>query len=235
MSKENDSRFQVWYDSELEWTSSLRRRKLLLFLKCVGITVLIALLVGLAGYFLDASSDSDTGLIVVVAVIFSVALIVPILFFSMLPGFLKGSYARKIRRAMKRQGFDELQQEQFAKEQLAARDNPACAVSFAMEGNLPARFTLSERYACLTGGMNYGPQIVQTGGTEKVLVTVHSINVPAMTRILGFILKARTKYTTYVIQFIGQGKEQGGIVLNDRPSCDRVLEVLRRRFPIAAG
>ena len=69
----------------------------------------------------------------------------------------------------------------------------------------------------------------------EVYVTVHSMNVPAMTSILGFIVRAGTKYTTYVIQFIGQGKEQGGIVLNDRPSCDRVLEVLRQRFPIAAG
>lgn len=235
MPKENDSGFQAWYDSELEWTRGLRRRKLLLFLKCVGITVLIALLVGLVGYFLDANSDSDTGMIIAAAVIVSVVLIVPILFFSMLPGFLKGGYARKIRRAIKRQGFGELQQEQFAKEQLAARDDPACSVSFVTEGNLPTRFTLSERYACLTGGMNYGPQIVQTGGTEKVLVTVHSISVPAMTRILGFIVRANTKYTTYMMQFIGQGKEQGGIALNDRPSCDRVLEVLRRRFRVAAG
>lgn len=235
MQKENNSKFQVWYDSELEWTRSLRRRKLLLFLKCVGITVVIALLVGLVGYFMDANSNSDTGMIVAAAVIVSAVLIVPILFFSMLPGFLKGSYARKIRRAMKSQGFDELRQEQFAKEQLAAQDDPACSVSFVTNGSLPARFTLSERYACLTGGMNYGPQIVQISGTERVHVTVHSVNVPAMTRIFGLIVKTGTEYTTYVIQFIGQGKEQGGIVLNDRPSCDRVLDVLRQRFPIAAG
>lgn len=235
MQKENDSKFQVWFESELEWTRSLRRRKIMLFLKCIGITVLIALLVGLVGFFLDANSDSDIGLILVAAMIFSAVLVVLILFFTMLPSFLKNSYARKIRRAMKRQGLNELQRDQFAKEQLVAQGDPARSASFAMAGNLPARFTLSERYACLTGGMNYGPQIVQIGSAETVHVSVHTMNVPAMTRALGFIVRTNTEYTTYVIQFIGQGREQGGIVLNDRPSFDKVLDILRRRFPVVVG
>lgn len=235
MEKENDSKFQAWFESELEWTRCLRRYKFKFFLKCIGITVLVALLVGLIGVFLDANSDSDVGMILVAAMIFSGVLVILILFFTMLPGFLKGSYARKIRRTMKRQGLNELQKDQFAKEQLVTQGDPIRSVSFSMAGNLPARFTLSERFACLTGGMNYGPQIVQIGSAESVRVSVYKMNVPAMTRVLGFIVRTNTEFTTYLIQFIGQGKEQGSLVLNDRPSCDKVLDVLRRRFPVAVG
>ena len=121
MQKENDSKYQVWYESELEWTHGLRRYKFKFFLKCIGITVLIAFLVGLIGVFLDANSDSDVGMILVAAMIFSSVLVILILFFTMLPGFLKGGYARKIRRAMKRQGLNELQKDQFAKEQLVTQ------------------------------------------------------------------------------------------------------------------
>jgi len=51
---ESNLRFQSWFDAEIEWTRSLRRRKLMVFLKCIGITVIVALLVGLVGYFMDA-------------------------------------------------------------------------------------------------------------------------------------------------------------------------------------
>lgn len=235
MKTESSSKFQVWYDAELKWTRDLRRRKFMLFLKCIGITVIIALLVGIAGFFMEAGSDNDTGLIVVAAVIFSIVLVTVIVFFSMLPGFLKGSYARKIRRAMKRQGFNELQRDQFAKEQLAAQGDPDRSVSLTVDGDLPARFTLSERYVCLTGGMNYGPDIVRIDGAETVCVSVHSLNIPAISRIFGLVIQKNVEYTRYLIQFIGQGKEQGGIILSDRTSFDKVLDVLRRRFPVSVG
>lgn len=239
MKMESNLRFQSWFDAEIEWARSLRRRKLMVFLKCIGITVIVALLVGLVGYFMDANSDSDTGLIIVAAVIFSVVLVIVILFFTMLPGLLTGSYKRKIRRAMKRQGFSEVQQEQFAKEQMAARNDPSRAVALDMTGfgqdHMPARFTISERYACLSGGMNYGPYIVRLEGTEAVRVSSYSMSVPTIVRIFGFVVSKREGYNTYLIQFVGQGKEQGRIELSDRSSCDKVLDVLRQRFPVTVG
>ena len=157
-------------------------------------------------------------------------LITLILFFSMLPGFLKGRYARKINRAIQQQGFSDAQREQFAQEQIAAQRNPASSVALVIE-YVPAQFVLSENYACLTGGTSFGPYIVKLDGTEAIRVSSFTMNVFAITRVFSWVISKRQSYTSYIVQFVGHGREQGRINVGDAESCKKVLNILRQRFP----
>lgn len=108
-------------------------------------------------------------------------------------------------------GFSEIQQEQFAKEQIAAWDDPSRTVTLDMTGfgqdHMPARFTVNERYACLSGGIDYGPYIVRLEGTEAVCVRRYSMSVPTIARVFGVVISKTDGYNTYLIQFIRQGKD----------------------------
>ena len=125
MQVENFSKYQSWVEAEMECAKGVRKRKQKVFWKCMAIAVIIAVVVGFIGFLLDASSDTEAGVIALAVVMFVVPLITLILFFSMLPGFLKGRYAKKINRAIRQQGFSDAQREQFAQEQLAAQRNSA--------------------------------------------------------------------------------------------------------------
>lgn len=95
MQVENFSKYQSWVDAEMECAKGVRKRKQKVFWKCMAIAVIITVVVGLIGFLLDAISDTEAGVIALAAVMFVVPLITLILFFSMLPGFLKGRYAKK--------------------------------------------------------------------------------------------------------------------------------------------
>lgn len=235
MQVENFSKYQSWVETEMECAKGVRKRKKVVFWKCLAITVVVAVVVGFIGFLLDATSDSEAGVIALAAVMFVVPLMTLILFFSMLPGFLKGGYARKINRAIQQQGFSDTQREQFAQEQVAAQRNPASSVSLVITGfgenRMPAQFTISEHYACLTGGASFGPYIVKLDGTEAIRVSSFTMNVPTITKAFFLIISRRQSYTSYIVQFVGHGREQGRINVGDAESCKKVLNILRQRFP----
>ena len=56
---------------------------------------------------------------------------------------------------------------------------------------MPAQFTLSENYACLTGGANFGPYIVKLDGTEAIRVSSFTTNVPIVTKVFFLIISRR--------------------------------------------
>lgn len=239
MQVENFSKYQSWVEAEMECAKGVRKRKQKVFWKCMAITVIIALVVGFIGFLLDASSDTEAGVIALAAVMFVVPLITLILFFSMLPGFLKGRYAKKINRAIRQQGFSDAQREQFAQEQLTAQRNSTSNAALVITGfgddHMPAQFTLSENYACLTGGANFGPYIVKLDGTEAIRVSSFTMNVPIVTKAFFLIISSRQSYTSYIVQFVGHGREQGRINVGDAESCKKVLNILRQRFPEVTG
>lgn len=238
METESGSTYQTWFDTEIAATGRLRRRKAMIFLKCIGITVVVAILVGIVGYLLEMNSNSDAGVIAIAAVMFVVPLCTIIMFFSMLPGFLKGSYKRKLNRAMKRMGLDEAGRERFARDQLSAQRDPSRFAALTLDGfgqdKLPARFAMGEHYACLIGGMNYGPYVVPLDGVESIRVRQHVMSAPGSARVFGAVINVKRNYTSYVVQFVGQGRELWSISLSDSASCKQVLDVLRQRFPVAA-
>lgn len=73
------------------------------------------------------------------------------------PGLTLESYRRKNRRALKNMTAEE--REEFAQDQLEALQDPARCLEAEQEA--PFRFTLGRRYACMTGGRGYGPQVVE--------------------------------------------------------------------------
>ena len=239
MQVEGFSKYQSWVQAEMECAKRVRKRKRIVFWKCIAITVVVAVVVGFVGFLLDAGSDSEAGVIAVAAVMFVVPLITLILFFCMLPGFLKGRYSKKVRRAIQQQGFSDAQREQFAQEQMMAQRDPASSVALVITGfgqdHMPAWFTLSENYACLTGGAGFGPYIIKLDGTEAIRVSSYTINVPTITKAFSLITSTRQSYTSYIVQFVGLGREQGRIDVGDEESCKKVLNILRQRFPEVAG
>ena len=230
MQVENFSKYQSWVEAEMECAKGIRKRQKAIFWKCFAITIVVAVVVGFIGFVLDATSDSEAGVIALAVVMLIVPLITLILFFSMLPGFLKGRYARKINRAIQQQGFSDAQREQFAQEQIAAQRNPASSVALVIE-YVPAQFVLSENYACLTVGTSFGPYIVKLDGTEAIRVSSFTMNVFAITRVFSWVISKRQSYTSYIVQFVGHGREQGRINVGDAESCKKVLNILRQRFP----
>lgn len=239
MQVENFSEYQSWVEAELECAKGVRKRKQLVFWKCMAITAAVAVIVGLIGFLLDAGSNTEAGVIAVAAVMFVVPLVALILFFSMLPGFLKGRYVKKVNRAIRQQGFSDVQREQFAQEQMAARRDSARSAALVITGfgedRMPAQFTLSEHYACFTGGANFGPYIVKLDGTEAIRVSSFTMNVPTITRAFFLIIARRQTDTSYIVQFVGHGREQGRMNVGDAESCKKVLDILRRRFPEVTG
>ena len=103
------------------------------------------------------------------------------------------------------------------------------------QNHMPAWFTLSENYACLTGGAGFGPYIVKLDGTEAIRVSSYTINVPTITKAFSLITSTRQSYTSYIVQFVGHGREQGRIDVGDEESCKKVLNILRQRFLEVAG
>lgn len=236
MPAQKTTEYQSWFQSEMEFAKGVRRRKRAVFLKCIAITLVVAVLAGAAGFVMNVGSDSDTGMLALMGAVFSFVLVALILLICMLPGFLKGGYARKIKRAVKGQGFSDDQRERFAGEQMAALGNPACTASFVMTGfgedHMPARFTLSEHYACLTGGTGFGPYIIRLEGAEAVRVSSSSMNIPAITRVFTLSVSRNQNYTSYLIRFVGNGREQGHIKVYDAEGYGIVMDILRRRFPV---
>ena len=236
MPTQKTTEYQAWFQAEMEFAKGVRKRKRAVFLKCIAITFVVAVLAGAAGFVLNVGSDSDTGMFAVIGAVFSFFLVALILLICMLPGFLKGRYGRKIKRAVKRQGFTDDQRERFAGEQMAALGDSACTASFIMTGfgedHMPARFTLSDHYACLTGGTGFGPYIIRLEGTETVRVSSSSMNIPAITRVFTLSLSRNQNYTSYLVRFVGNGREQGCIKVYDAEGYGIVMDILRRRFPV---
>ena len=157
------------------------------------------------------------------------------LFFGMLPSFLKGRYRRKIHRAMKQQGFSDAQREQFAREQLNARCDPAKTIITQDRDGMPVQFTLSEHFACFTGGANFGPYILNLDRVESIQVSTNIIHLPVITRAAFLIIQADRNITTYVLHFWGQGQEQGCFQFGDPEIFTAVGAILCRRFPKRTG
>lgn len=85
-----------------------------------------------------------------------------ILFLCMLPGFFKGRYARKIRRAIR--------------------------------------------------------------------VSTNTVTLPVITRVFCLVINMNQSVTTTVVRFVGHGREQRHLMFGDPAVCEKVLEILRRRF-----
>lgn len=238
MQVEAFSKYQAWVEAELEVAKGVRKRKWLLFWKVTGIYLAACAVIFLLFFAVSRGEDPYMlGMAAAWAVMLFIFLTL-ITFFVMLPGFFKGKYARKIKRAVKQQGFNDARREQFAREQLAAQRDPARSASVVItkgQDRMPARFTLSEHFACFTGGTNFGPYILNVDDTEVFFVQTHTTTLPTITRVCSFIFTKNWDVTTYMIHFVGRGREQGRFTFGDPAVCETVLNILRRRFPEAAG
>ena len=237
MQEETFSKYQAWVEAEMEVAKGVRKRKWLLFWKVMGIYVAACVVIFLLFFAVSADADEYMlGMAAAWAVMLFLFLTL-VTFVCMLPGFFRGKYARKIKRAIKRQGFSDAQREQFAREQMAARCDPAKSVSVVIttgQDRMPAQFTLSEHFACFTGGTGFGPYILKVDDTEAFFVRTSTMTLPAITKVFSFIITRNQSVTTYMIHFVGHGKEQGRFVFGDPAVCEKVLNILRQRFPEAA-
>ncbi len=238
MQTDRFSKYQSWFESEMECANGVRKRKQLVFWKTIGILLAVFVSILLICFVVDMASDEEILAMAVALVAVFYPIIVLITLFCMLPGFFKGRYARKIDKAIERQGFNDAQRERFAQEQMAVRNDLSKSVSLVItdgQDHMPAQFTLSEHYACFTGGTGFGPYIIEVDGTEAIRVTTNTMTLPALTRAAFLIIKVDYSTTTHTIQFIGHGKEQGRLQFGDTAVCEKVLHILRQRFPEAAG
>lgn len=241
MQMDDFSKYQDWIKAEMECANGVRKRKRVVFWKVNGILLaayaaifLICFVVGMC----SEKNGEDMIAMAAACVLLLFILTVLITFLCMAPGFFKGKYARKIKRAIKRQGFQETQREQFAREQMAARNDPAKSVSFVItkgQDHMPAQFTLSEHFACLTGGTGFGPYIIPVDGMEAFCVHTNRIELPVVTRVFFLVIHMEQSITTQMIRFIGHGREQGRLSFGDPEACEKVLNILRQRFPEASG
>ena len=132
------------------------------------------------------------------------------------------------------EGFNDFQREQFAREQLLAKRDPARSASAVItngQDRMPAQFTLSGHFACFTGGTGFGPYILKVDDTEAFYVRTHTMTLPTMTRVFSFIFTKNQNITSYVIHFTGHGREQGRFQFGDPAVCETVRNILRQRFP----
>lgn len=238
MQMEGFSRYQSWVDAEMECADGVRKRKWLLFWKCTGIFLAVSVAILLICFVVGMGSEEDILAMAVVGATMLFILMTFLMLICMLPGFFKGRYARKIRQAIRRQGFSDAQREQFAREQMEARRDPAKSVSVVItkgQDRMPAQFTLSEHFACLTGGTNFGPYILNVDDTEAIRISTNSITLPALTRVFFLVIKMDQSVTTHVIHFVGHGREQGHLIFGDLAVCEQVLNILRQRFPEVPG
>ncbi len=238
MQVEGFSEYQSWVEAGMECAKGVRRRKWLLFWKCTGIFLAISVAILLICFVAGMGSDEDVLAMAVAGVAMLFLFMTLILFLCMLPGFFKGRYARKIKRAIKRQGFSDARREQFAREQMAARRDPAQSVSLVItqgQDRMPARFTLSEHFACFTGGSGFGPYILKVDDTEAIRVSTNTMTLPAITRVFCLVINRNQSVTTHIIHFVGHGREQGHLMFGDPAVCEKVLDILRRRFPEVTG
>lgn len=238
MQVETFSKYQAWVEAELEVAKGVRKRKWLLFWKVTGIYLAACAVILLLFFAVSRGEDPYMlGMAAAWAVMLFLFLTV-ITFLCMLPGFFKGKYARKIKRSIKQQGFDDARREQFAREQLLARRDPAKSASVVItqgQDRMPAQFTLGEHFACFTGGTSFGPYILNVDDTEVFFVRTSTMTLPVMTRVFSFIITKNQSVTTYMIHFVGHGREQGRFTFGDPAVCETVLNILRQRFPEAAG
>lgn len=238
MQEESFSKYQSWFETQMECAEGVRKWKWRAFWQSEAIILAVFAVILLIGLVMGAVLDTEIGMMAVALVVLVVPLASLIMFFTMLPGCLRGRYVRKIDRALRRQGFSGAQQEQFAQEQLTAQRDPNRYVSFLMRGSpgrIPAQFALGEHYACFTGGGGFGPYIIGLDGIEAVRVGSYAMNVPAMTRVLCLVVSTNQSWTQYKIQLLGRGGWQDALQFSDPESCKKVLDILRRRFPESAG
>lgn len=238
MQAESFSNYQTWLEAQMECAKGVRKRKWVIFWQTEGIVLAVCLVITLIGLVMGAVSDTEAGMIAVALVILLFPLATLITLLVMLPGFFKGRYARKIDRALQRHGITGARREQFAREQLAAQRDPTAYVSFLMTGSqkhMPARFALGEHYACFTGGAGFGPYIIGLDKVEAVRVSSHAMDVPAITRVFCLVVSMNQSWTLYRICFLGQGGEQDSLQFSEPESCEKVLNVLRQRFPEVTG
>lgn len=58
------------------------------------------------------------------------------------------------------------------------------------------------------------------------------MNIPAITRVFTLSVSRNQNYTSYLIRFVGNGREQGRIKVYDSEGYGIVADILRRRFPV---
>lgn len=231
MQEENFSNYQAWIETKLELIDRVRKRKKIICWKYIRTITFLSVLSGLLCFIFDQKKYSNAWVSAVVIATFPNFFSLMI-FFSMLPGFLKGTYIRKINKAMQHQGFSETQREQFAKEQMTAQQNPSHCVPLdllllgTVDERIPALFTISEHFACLTGGEKFGPFIVRLDAAEFIHVTSITVCAPTHWGPPAHV----EKIPIYSIHFMGHGKEQGRIEIGDAKSRDKALSILCQRF-----
>lgn len=234
MQRENFSHYQAWIETKLELIDRVRKRKKIICWKYVRVRTIIFLSVlsGLLCFMFEQKKNSNAWESAVVIAAWPIFFSLTI-FFIMLPGFLKGTYIRKINKAIHHQGFNNDQREQFAKEQMTSQQNPSLCVSLdllmlgTVDERIPALFTISEHFACLTGGEKFGPYIVRLDAAEFIHITDFIVNTPTTWSPPIHV----EKIPIYVIHFMGHGKEQGRIEIGDAKSRDKAMSILCQRFP----
>ena len=81
---------------------------------------------------------------------------------------------------------------------------------------------------CQTGAVNKKKKKVDD--VEAFQIRTNTITLPVMTRVFSFIITRNQNITTHIIQFVGHGREQGRLAFSDPAVCEKVLDILRRRF-----
>lgn len=73
--------------------------------------------------------------------------------------------------------------------------------------------------------------MMKVDDVEAFQIRTNTTTLPTITRMFSFIITRNQNITTYIIQFVGYGKEQGRFTFGDPEVCEKVLNILRQRFP----
>lgn len=225
--------FQEWARAEVVATAKLRRHKMKLFGRIVLVIILVALLVGGVYLLPDllAASGADEAPVVLAGVLFAVVFVSLLVFLAMLPSFLPGGYLRRIKKSARRYGFSDEQRQELGRDLLAAGQQPGRRAELLLcgygQGNLPAWFIMGDKYACLIGGMNFGPYFAPLAEVDRIQVEGRP-----QTENLGrdFFSRGQEK-TSWRLNFMRRGQCQSWLRVDDRESLSRILALLRRQQP----
>ena len=219
--------YQQWMEYEMKWLGGYRK-KLMRTTTHITIPVVIVFLTVFFGMisFLDRMDLADAfygglgGLLLG-------AVVGGFFYLCLRFGLREGKYRRLIRQAVDGLGLPPGEEETLAAEMLAARDNTKQRFFFEMNGmnskGTPARFVLTEHYACLMGGYPYAilVRLADIGeirpGEEKKLETRRG----ASTRTIHAM-------TLYTIGFYRRDRADRGLGADDLP--DEAMGFLSQRL-----
>lgn len=150
--------YQQWMDYEMKWLGGYRK-KLMHTTTHITIPVVVFFTVffGVMSFF-DRMNPGDAFYGALGGFLVGAAL--SILFYLCLRfGLRAGKYRRLIQKAVNGLGLASGEEEVLGTEMLAAGEDPKCCISFESNSlnskGTPARFVLTEHYACLMGGYPY--------------------------------------------------------------------------------